>query len=531
MLPGKTITPLDIVAMVRRRIWWLVIPPIVTLFGALLYSSRVPDVYQSDMLIAIDPQRVPDAYVRSTVTLGTERRMSAISVQVTSRTNLEQMIEEHNLYPNERELLPMEDVVALMREGISVELERARGQDGPTAFHVRFTHSDPEIAAKVTEGLGTLFVQQNAQDRGALADATNTFLETQLREARERLESQERKLERFREQHGQSLPTQMPANLQTLQNKQLQAQTLVESLARDLDRRQLLERLYEAAATESAPLPPAPDGSSTAPATVLTAQQRLLNARAELTELERRYTQEHPDVARLKRQISTLERAAADEAGLVAKGTAGSGPKQEVADPIKRQRLQQMALEMESLDRQIAFKESEERRLRSEIGTYQARIESVPGLESEWVALTRDYDTQQATYKDLLSKSENAKLAAALEEQKIGEHFRIVDPARVPVHPLPSVRAKVNVAGLALGLVFGLAVAGLLEFRDASFRSSDEVFEVLNLPVLAIVPRIQTNQEQRSQFRRTSIAAACGVIAMLVVGYVVWIEQLWKGLR
>ena len=78
MLPGKKPTPADILEMVRRRIWLIVIPPVVTLFGALVYSSTVPNLYQSDMLIAIDPQRVPDSFVRSTVTLETERRMDAI---------------------------------------------------------------------------------------------------------------------------------------------------------------------------------------------------------------------------------------------------------------------------------------------------------------------------------------------------------------------------------------------------------------------------------------------------------------------
>ncbi len=128
-----------------------------------------------------------------------------------------------------------------------------------------------------------------------------------------------------------------------------------------------------------------------------------------------------------------------------------------------------MTAEIESLSRQIAFKESEERRVRDEIGEYQRRIEAVPGLESEWAALTRDYETQQLAYKDLLSKSEASKVAVDLEQQQIGEHFRIVDPAGVPVHPRPSIRRKINAGGLALGLLLGLGIAALLEVQGRVF--------------------------------------------------------------
>ena len=181
MLPGKKLGVPVILEMVRRRMWLLVIPPIVTLFGALVYSSTVSNVYQSDMLIVIDPQRVPDAFVRSTVTMETDRRMDAISVQVLSRTNLERMIETLSLYPEERKLLPMEEVAEKMRSNIKIDLEFPRPRWGvipqPTSFHVRFTHPDPAIATEVTTQIGHLFVDQNIRDRGALAGATNRFLE------------------------------------------------------------------------------------------------------------------------------------------------------------------------------------------------------------------------------------------------------------------------------------------------------------------------------------------------------------------
>jgi polysaccharide chain length determinant protein (PEP-CTERM system associated) len=542
MLPGKKITPLDVLKMARRRAWLVILPPCVTLFAALVYSSTIPNMYQSNMLIAIVPQSVPDEIVRSTVTLRTEARLDAISVEVMSRANLAAMIEEHNLYPELRRTRPMEDVVGTMRANLVVGLEPmrrgVRGLEAPHAFHIRFTYGDPAVAAQITQLIGSRFVEQNAQDRGALAAATNQFLDQQLAEARRRLEEQERKLEIFRERHGKALPTQLPTNLQAIQSKQLQVQSLVESIARDRDRKLVLERLYREALAEPAPAPVVvppppvrPDASPTG-----TVAQQLAAARAELAGLESRYTANHPDVSRARRKVTELEAKAAGEspaAPAAPAAVAGATPTPAAAapmDPARRERLREMAAEIESLDRQTEFKEREEVRVRAEIADYQSRVEAVPGLESEWVALTRDYDTNQAAYRDLLAKAEAARVAVNLEERQIGEQFRIVDPAGVPVHPVTSERLKINGIGLALGLFLGLGLAAFLEFRDTSYHTDADVLEVLALPVLASVPRIATAEDARRQSRRRMAMSVAGVVGVTVAGYITWLLKLWTSL-
>lgn len=550
MLPGKQLDPASILKILRRRIWLIAIPPAVTFFAALLYSSTVPDMYQADMLISMDPQRVPDTFVKSTVaTLETDRRLDALTVQVLSRTALQEMIKSHDLYPERRQEVPIEDVVAEMRRNISVDLETSSPRRGepasPSAFHVRFTYGQPEIAAKVTQELGMLFVEQNSRDRGALAGATNKFLESQLSEARKKLEKQESRLEAFRQRYGKELPTQMNSNMQALYTAQLQAQSLVESIARDRDRRQMLDRIYREAVAEppqpvpTTAAPPASSGSAVPAGASF--QQQLATAQAALQDLKLRYKPDHPDVKRGERLVAELKVKAADEAqaATAAANAAAAGanatadePPQVLSpmDATRRENLRQMRAEIESLDRQATFKENEERRVRAEIAEYQRRIEAVPGLESEWVALTRDYDTEQQAYKDLLAKSTAAQVSANLEEQDIGERFRIVDPAIVPVRPLPAIRAQVNAIGLGLGLLLGLGVAALLEIRDSSFRDEAEIVAVLALPVLATVPRIQTvDEKRRLQWRRWAFSVA-GIASLAVASYVAWTLKLWKSL-
>jgi succinoglycan biosynthesis transport protein ExoP len=472
------------------------------------------------------------------VTLKTEERLDAIGLEVMSRKNLEQMITQMDLYPEERNKLTIEELIAKMDSDLVIGLEPVRrGPRGPEpahAFHVRFTYTDAATAASVAETVGKMFVEQNAKDRGALARATSQFLEEQLIGTRKKLEEYEQRLEVFRQRHGNELPSQAQANLQAIQSTQLQVQALVEQIARDRDRKQMLERLYREALNEPAPAvttPVAQPGGGNTTVVAISARQQLDNARATLASLELRYKPDHPDVIRAKQLIADLEPKAAAEVA-AAQAAAATTSSQTLGalplDPARRENSRQMLAEIESLDRQSAFKESEERRLRAEIAQYQRRIEAVPGVESEWVKLSRDYDTQQTAYKDLLNKVENARLAVDLEDEQIGEQFRVVEAAGVT--PLPSIRPAVNAGGLVVGLILGLAIAVLLELRDASFRSEGDVLESLSLPVLASVPQVFTTSEVSGQRRRTIVLASLGALSIVVMGYVTWTMQLWNSL-
>lgn len=538
MLPGKTLNAADALLIVRRRIWLIALPPIFTFFCAVMYSTRIPNLYQSDMLIAIDPQRVPDDIVRSTVTMDTDRRLDTLRVKVLSRTNLQRMIETLNLYPEKRKRIPMELVVEEMREDIDITLERirVRNQQEASAFHVKYFCESPEVAAAVTQSLGALFVDQNIEDRSAVAGATNRFLETQLAEARTKLEVQERKLEAFRQQHGHELPTQTQANVQSLSSAQLQVQSLVEAMARDRDRKQMLERLFREAEREPALTSDLPAGPGNTPALGSSARQQLAAARGRLAQLEQRYKPEHPDILQAQRQVRELEPLAAEETRAAeaqdsstratVTATAAMSPNEQA----RRERLRGMAAEIESLDRQVKFREAEENRVRNEISEYQRRLDAVPRLESDWVKLTRDYDTQQLAYRDLLTKSNGAKVAANLESQDIGERFRIVDPANVPVRPIRSKRLVYNAIGLAAGLIFGIGIAALLELRDKSFWTEAEVLDMLSLTVLATVPYVATVGELEQKRKQRLAVSAGGVVCAALMGYVTWSMQLWKSL-
>ena len=515
MVPNKQYSIETLLEIAKRRKWLILLPAVAVGLIAALVINRLPDLYRSETLILVVPQRVPESYVRSTVTARIEDRLQAISQQILSRTRLEQIITDFNLYAKERadqEL--MEDIVERMRTR-DIGIDIIKGD----AFRVSYTASDPRTAMRVTERLGSLFIDESLRDREVLAEGTSQFLSTQLDEARRELVAVENKLLEFQRLHDGELPSQVNANQQGLHNTEMALQQLGESLNRDRERRITLERTV--ADILDAPeevKPTAVDATKSEVAETLADELRL--QRQALLAMELKLRPEHPDVRRQRRTVSELEQrveAQKLEGTLAARPT---GPPV-VMDYNKRKRLMDARAELDNLDRQIQAKIAEEARLRSNAAMYQQRIEAAPIREAELVALTRDYETMQQTYRSLLQKKEESQIAASLEKRQIGEQFKILDPARMPEQPASPDRPRLYVIGLLAAFAVGFGIAALAEYFDRTLRSEADVRAALNLMVLATVPYMRDAAASARRLRRnlaigaaaTTVLAACAAVA------------------
>jgi polysaccharide chain length determinant protein (PEP-CTERM system associated) len=509
VIPGRAYKPEDVLRLAWQRRRLILAPFLLSAVAAAAYANWLPDQYRSETLILVVPQRVPESYVRSTVTSRIEDRLQSISQQILSRTRLERVIHDFRLYERERQTEIMENIIERMRRNIGVEIVKG------DAFRISYVSGDPQSSMRVTERLASMFIDENLRDREVLAEGTSEFLSSQLENARVRLIEHEKKLEAYRRQYSGELPSQVESNLQVIQNTQLQIQSLVESLNRDRDRRLMLERLLEDQSGSPEAISAA-TASGDDPAAVATASgslaERLTAARAGLASLEMRLTPEHPDVVRMKRLIADLEHQ--EETQALAGGTA-EAIEADSRDPARRRRVRTLRAEVGALDRQIAKKEQEERRLRNVAAAYQGRVEASLTRESELAELTRDYETLQATYTGLLGKKEESQVAANLERRQIGEQFKILDPARLPEKPFSPDRPRIALLGALAGLALGIGLAAILEYRDTTIKRDDDVVMALGFPVLAIVP-VMTTRRTRTRRRLLTLAVASG--ATVVVG-------------
>src|SRR5262245_40701063 len=153
MLPGKTYTIEDYLRILWRRKWVVILPVLLVGAATAAIVWRLPNQYRSTALLEVMPQRVPSAYVHPTVTTSPEARLRSLTQQILSRTRLEEIVREFDLYRDERAAGTMEDVITRMRENaitLSVP-ERGRDEGGASSFSISYVGNDADTVKRVTE--------------------------------------------------------------------------------------------------------------------------------------------------------------------------------------------------------------------------------------------------------------------------------------------------------------------------------------------------------------------------------------------
>ncbi len=508
MIPGRKYTPEVLLALVWRRKWLVLLPTVFVGCGVAVWVHRLPNVYQSDVVIQVEPPRITQGFARPTERVG--ERLQAIYQQVTTRPPLEQIIQELELFPEDRTTEKMDGLIAQMRKSIIMKVVSR------DTIRVSYTGDDPRKVLQVAERLTSMVIDQSLRDREVLTEGTSEFVEAQLEDARRRLVEREAKLGEFIRRYGGELPAQFEANSQGLRAAEQRIQALNDSINRDRDRKLFVERQMADAAIEDVAFSPTPsrdEGQKLGPTAV-----RLRAAQEELRAMELRLKPEHPNVVRMKRTVAELqERAAAEAAGLA---SADDLPVQNPAEALRRNRQNEQAAEIEKLEKDIDSKLNEQDLLRQAVADFQRRIDATPKREAEMKELTRDYDTLQTLYKGLLSKKEDSRIATNVERRQIGEQFKILEPASLPQTPVSPDRLRLNLAGLIGGLLCGLGLVVLLEYLDRSLASDTDVTATLHVPVLATIPLLGSARAAR---RRQEIAvSAAGFAALVFAAAVAW---------
>src|SRR5207302_10728469 len=117
---------------------------------------------------------------------------------------------------------------------------RVKRNPRTVGFSVLYTTTAPQAAMTIANELAALYVNEDVRYREKHAVSTSEFLDTQLKDVRSRLQSQERRVAEFKERNMGELPEQREANLRTLDRLQQQLQSAQETLRRANERRQLL---------------------------------------------------------------------------------------------------------------------------------------------------------------------------------------------------------------------------------------------------------------------------------------------------
>ena len=466
-----------------RRKWWIIVPVLLSILAGAVYIKITPKSYKANTLILVQAQKVPTSYVRPTVTESLRSRLHTITQQVYSRTNLEKIIEQFDLYANNRGKKPTAEMVENLRQKINVNL---RGRGRTQAFEISFVWQNPKTVAGVTNAIASQFIEQNLKVREDMAMGTTTFLKNETEKMRREIETREKNLEIFKREHMGMLPDQLQSNLNILSQLKQELNNLEERMQAERKQSVMLQRqmkLVQATQTQPSDLIEiAPDKPGETPSDELTYLIALVR------QLRLRYTEKHPDVIALKRKIALIQQTHA-----AGKDENGSSTPEPLDNPLAFQK-DQIKFQLDETNRNIESYQKRIREIKKEIQAYNNRIERIPEVQLKLTKLTRDYSTMRSRYQSLLQKKIDAQLAEQLERRQKGEQFKVLDSAIIPEKPVKPDVKKVMLIALMAGLGMGCGLAYLREIMDGSFYSTEDLEAFLGAKVLVSIPFDKRNK-------------------------------------
>jgi len=583
----------EYLAMLRRRKGEILAVTAVLAAVAIAVAIGLPSVYRSSATILVQEQEVPPDLVRSTITSFADERIQAISQQVMTRAVLLQLIDKYQLYEKYRARATTEEILERMRKDIKLSFIDAnisgrtsgRRVNATIAFQISYESPHPERAQKVVNDLALLYLNENVKARQQSVAETTAFLAQEADRVVKQMQEIEGNLVEFKRRYVGRMPESSAVNMQLAERTESELLRIDRETTMLQDRKLSLEAQLQLVKPN---MPTAPPAINTAGERIVTPEDRLRTLQAQYNSAAALYTDAHPDIKRMQRELADLkaEVAATVKAGippgkegaaLVKEGAAAgklkaleaqlaglkdiypddhpdiqrlrrsitasktaeyketavpkSADKRLVIDPTQKPDnplYVALTSQLESTTREIVQLAVLKNDLRAKQRTYDTRLLQIPEIEREFRDLTRDYENAQTRYREVKAKQMQAEVSQELEKDSKAERFSLSEPANLPETPSSPARLRIALIGLIASLGGGLGLAWLREAFDPSIKGPLELARIAPVPILTAIPYIETQRERLGKRRRALMVAS--VVLLLGIAYLYSVHLFLKPL-
>jgi len=571
--PGK----LQILAILRRRRLPMILTFLAAMIAALVAAFTWPATYVSTGTILIEQQEVPVDLVRSTISSFADQRIQMINQRVMTSENLMTIVQKYNLYEKLRRTRGREVILDRIRGDIQfgsikasvIDPRQGKPVEATIAFSLGYKSRSPETSARVANELASLYLQENLDSRKRLAEQAAGFLTDEGDKLSKRIDELQATLARFKEQHVNSLPELSGLNVQMMSrtdDERRDVDTQIRSLDQQItfldaqlvqiskvsqiytstgervmspdDRLKFLRSeyarvaaIYAADHPDVARLKREIDGLSAGGIAAGADNDRLReleDAKTKLASARQRYAPDHPDVQQLERLVAGLSRPLAAAPAAVGRDS-----------PDNPAYLQLQAQREAAANERTAL-ERKRGELSAKLAQFEQRIASTPGVERDYIAQARELDNAQLRYREVRQKQMEAQLAQNLEAERKGERFSLIDPPVAPEEPASPNRRLLVAMGAVLALALAAGAAALLEVTDGRIRGRTDIISLLTVPPLAVIPWHENPQDVAARTRQRRVALIgslmVSIFAVLAIHFlyrpldVLWAQSMrWLG--
>ena len=441
-----------------QRRHWIIWPFVAIAIAAAVSAFMMPTLYRSSASLLVQSQDLPSAVVQAPTAGDIEQRIARIRERVLSRGDLIRLIEQNDLYSDERQDTPLSTIVDKMRKSTTVGAQTndlgggSGGVSDTIAIDISFDYPNPGQAQTVLQSYVNDFLSQDNEDVAEQARLSVRFLEDQANRLRSEISTIENQLTSLKARNGAALATSGAPPMMDLGSYSGQIASL------ESQNRQLLAQANR----------------------VPTKDPQVAAAEATLAAAQSLYNDNHPDVAAARERLRAVQQMARtnpapDDNALIRSQIAANN--QAIA----------------SLQAQRSAAMSRAQSAAAGSARAPAILEQAMQLENQATGLREQY---RAVANDLLKAQNGARLA---NEQR-AERLSLIEPPNLPDKPYSPNRPLIIAGGAVFGLLLGLLLAFAVEFLRRPLRSPSQI-EGLGLPILGVVPLLDSQSSRpRSRF-------------------------------
>jgi polysaccharide chain length determinant protein (PEP-CTERM system associated) len=469
-----------------RRWTVLIVAWTVSLIGWVIVAA-LPDRYTAKAQIYVDTQSILGPLMKNlALTPDIDGQVQMMRQTLLSRPNVEKVMEKAELDPGPDDPRRREDRLRQLARQIEVQ------PVNPALFAVSYSAHDPALAYRVVDAVLDLFVEQNLGQTRRDVDAAQAFIDRQIAAYEAKLRQADLALARFKREHGEELGgvdrAQRELEDARAAKRVLESERISARWQRDQLNLQLASTPRRVAQAEVSQIP-------------TPAEAQLTVLQTQLAQLQLVYTERHPDIVNLKRQIAQAQEQVTRERG--------EGRGATVLNPVVAQleeQLRGLDLRIVDLDRRAGLATEDVNRL-------SILVSESPEAEADLLRLTRDYDALAKSYQELVQRRETASLAKKMDTETRSIEFRVVEPPVVPVQPSGPWRGLLIVAASVVGLGAGLGVALLRVLLRQEIVRPEQLAQSFDVPVIGAI------RETRARGAHPFRVVEAAVASLLLVAF------------
>jgi polysaccharide chain length determinant protein (PEP-CTERM system associated) len=451
---------------------WLICP------AAWYFVASMPNVYKSEARVYVDTQSLLRPLLKGlTVETNPNTQIRLMVRTLLSRPNLEKISRMTDLDVQANNSEEYEVIIKNLKDNIKIS---SVGREN--IYTLSIEDKDPDMAKSIVRSALTVFIENTLGETRSDSDSAQKFLNTQINEYENRLSDAEARLTNFKQKYSGILPQQSGGYYAKLNNNKDKLKAIELDILENKTRLDSAKKQLDQSVAANAN-----NGNKIKHESSIqtTYDSRISDLEIQLDTLKLRYTDKHPDVIEISRNLDNLNKLRTLEIEkYLANNSQNTGSlKRLSANPV----VQEVQIQVNQLENLIASLNVRADDYRQRIIELENRVHTLPEIEAELIGLNRGYNITKDKYEELLSRKETAQLAQQADETTDKIQFRVIDPPRKATKPSGPKRFILFGVTTLLGFGIGIGMSFLMSQLNPVATSTTQLSKATGVPIFGVV--------------------------------------------